>query len=147
MAMAKPLPPISVIHCIQNDAAFSIRQLKMLCKENPCGNTEQSLKQKPDKSSNVEVRKPTGLWDVGAAVEETKKNPTVGFGQPFHNLLFFLVCLLINLFHLVRLTIVIYVPVFFEALLASPPFNLSCHVILFSKVCHTARWAQMFALL
>lgn len=34
--------------------------------------------------------------------------------------------------------IVIYVPVFFlEARLASPPFNLSCHVILFSKVCHT----------
>lgn len=26
---------------------------------------------------------------------------------------------------------------FFEAHLASPPFNLSCHVILFSKVCHT----------
>lgn len=33
--------------------------------------------------------------------------------------------------------IVIYVAVFFEAHLASPPFNLSCHVILFSKVCHT----------
>lgn len=88
MAKAKPLPPISVIHCIQNDAAFSIRQFEMLCKENPCGNTEQSLKQKPYKSSNAEVRKPIGLWDVGAAVEKTKRNPTVGFGQPFYSFLF-----------------------------------------------------------
>lgn len=100
--------------------------------------TEQSLKQKPYKSSNAEVRKPTGLWDVGAAVEETKKILLLVLGNPF------ITCCLFGLFINQPVSpcqtdqIVIYVPVlFFEARLASLPFNLSCHVILFSKVCHT----------
>lgn len=81
-----------------------------------------------------------GTWEL--LWKRPKNNPTVGFGQPF-----LIACCLFGLF--------INQPVspcqdwpycdlcpcvfcfFFEARLASPPFNLSCHVILCSKVCHT----------
>lgn len=138
MAMAKPLPPISAIHCIQKDAAFSIRQFKMLCKENPRGNTEQSLKQKPYKSSNAEVRKPTGLRECGSCCGRDQNKSYRWFWATLSQLAVYLVCLLINLFHLVTLTILWFMSLCsFGARLASPPLNLSCHVILFSKGCHT----------